>query len=301
MCAGITLSTEESHDASIEAWGAIYDDNIAIKYYEVAGLLFESNFGNNDNKVLTGKDGIGGTVEVMAPLRELLCLWGSFKTADDFMKKFLLKDIYDTAKNPEDLIDSSNILTEFRKQVDLVEPYATELTEAMKADNPDGLKDAEDFLTKFMSDTGEGVSSIDSISSWVQLMSCTGIMHGSTLSYSRMTLIPEIWRWIDISTDTFSESEIDIMSPIIATIQGMCVDRHVFTSEVTHGTKWDTSNISPKLKAVMEKYNQKSEDLKTLLKDELLTRPDFNEYGWILTDQCPDGFDGKQLTIATYI
>ena len=43
MCAGITLSTEESHDASIEAWGAIYDDNIAIKYYEVVGLLFESN------------------------------------------------------------------------------------------------------------------------------------------------------------------------------------------------------------------------------------------------------------------
>ena len=27
----------------------------------------------------------------------------------------------------------------------------------------------------------------------------------------------------------------------------------------------------------------------------------FYDYGWILSDFCPDGFDGKQLTVATYI
>jgi hypothetical protein len=29
--------------------------------------------------------------------------------------------------------------------------------------------------------------------------------------------------------------------------------------------------------------------------------PDFNDVGFILTDYCTDFYDGKQLTIATYI
>ena len=29
--------------------------------------------------------------------------------------------------------------------------------------------------------------------------------------------------------------------------------------------------------------------------------PDFNDVGFILTDYCTDFYDGKQLTVATYI
>ena len=301
MCTAITLSTEEAGDDSMEAWGSIYDDNIAIKYYEVATLLFKSSIGDDDKKFLTGKNGFGGTVEVMKVLREFLCDWGSYKSADDFMTKFLLSDIYETAKNPEDVIESAAILTEFRKQVDLIEPYATEVTQSMETSNPSGFKRAEDFLKNFMSECGKGVSSIDSISSWMQLMSCTGLVHGSTLSYSRMTLIPEVWRWIDISNDTFSDNEIDQMFVIAATMQGMSLDRHVFTSEVTVGTPWDTSKFTPEIREVMDKYNKKSNDLKVAYQKEIEKRPDFRDYGWILTDHCPDGYDGKQYTITTYI
>jgi len=41
--------------------------------------------------------------------------------------------------------------------------------------------------------------------------------------------------------------------------------------------------------------------LKTEYEIEIQKDPDFNDYGWILSTFCTDGFDGKQLTSATYI
>jgi len=39
MTTGITQSTE--HDDALAAWASPYDDNIAMKYYQVAGALIE--------------------------------------------------------------------------------------------------------------------------------------------------------------------------------------------------------------------------------------------------------------------
>jgi hypothetical protein len=227
MTTGITQSTE--HDDALAAWASPYDDNIAMKYYQVAGALIESSLlsSGNDGKVLTGKDGLGGTTSVMAPLRDYLCIWGECKNEEDFTKKFLLKDLYATAKNPEEVLETADILTEFKKHLDNVEPFATELTEAMKANDGDAFKKAEDTLTTFMSECGKDVSSIDSISSWVQLMSCTGIIHGSTLSYSRMIVMPEVTRWRDIKSPTWNDVDLNVMTTALPTMQGMTEDRHV--------------------------------------------------------------------------
>jgi len=82
----------------------------------VALALFESNIGNADTNSLTRELGVGATVAIMPLARELLCQWGSFKTSDDYMKKFLLKDIYGNTKDAtaaEELIQNGGILTEF--------------------------------------------------------------------------------------------------------------------------------------------------------------------------------------------
>jgi len=52
----------------------------------------------------------------------------------------------------------------------------------------------------------------------------------------------------------------------------------------------------------MKKYDNKVNKQKEKNKEKLLANPEYlREYGWILTDWCPDGFDGKQMTITTYI
>ena len=298
MTAAINYSTK--HDNSLAAWANPYDDNIAIKYMEVVATLYKSSLGDDDGKAHTGKNGFGGTTEVMKELRDYLCIWGNCKNEDDFTKNFLLKDLYATAKNPEEVIKTSGILIELRKHMDNIEPFATELTDAMKANDEKSFKKAEETLTSFMSDCGEGLSSIDSISSWVQSMSCTGIIHGSTLGYSRMGLMPEIIRWRDIKAPTFDESDVALMTNAAPGIHGMTEDRHVFTNAIEHGTTWDTSPISSEVKAVLDMYSSKAEELKTKYENEIEKRDEFREFGWILTDHCTDGYDGKQHSISTY-
>jgi hypothetical protein len=299
MTAAIIASTRG--DDTLAAWANPYDDNIAIKYLEVALLLYDSNLGTNDDKLLTGKNGFGLSKGIMDPLREVLCDWGSFKTADEYMEKFLLKDLYDTAKDPEAVIKDAGILNEFRKHIDNVTPFADELSEALKKNNERAHKDCEKSIKDFMSDCGKGVSSIDSISSWVQLMSCTGLTHGGTLSYTRLCLMPEVMQWRDIKNKKFTDLDAGIMSDSAGTIDGMTLDRHVFTSEIQHGFKWKTDDIAKPVMKVLKKYDDKADELKAAYIKELEGNRDLREYGWILTDHCLDGYDGKQHTITTYI
>jgi hypothetical protein len=152
-----------------------------------------------------------------------------------------------------------------------------------------------------MTETGAGVSEIDSISSWFQLMSCTGIMHGSTLSYTRVMGIPEVNRWRNINKETYDAQDVFFITGGLGTMSGMTLDRHVFTDKMKYGKIWKTEDVSDDVLAVLKKYNQITLDLKETYKAKILEREDFREYGWILTDHCPDGYDGKQHTITTYI
>ena len=82
----------------------------------------------------------------------------------------------------------------------------------------------------------------------------------------------------------------------------MTVGRHCFTNKMTHGKKWDTSNVPNGVMDVLLKYDDKATALKEEYKTKLLQDPEeLKEYGFILTDHCPDGYDGKQHTITTYI
>lgn len=96
MCGGIREST--LHNDSLCSWADPYDDNIAIKHVEVGAALFDATIGGNsmgdpDVKLLTGKNGFGGSNAVKPKMKELLKLWGSFKDSEDFTMEFLLKDI----------------------------------------------------------------------------------------------------------------------------------------------------------------------------------------------------------------
>ena len=307
MTLAINASTD--HNGSLNAWAELYDDNIALKYIEVAAVLYDSSIelparSFNKGKKLTGAGTenevtLGGSRAVMdGPMLDILCDWGSFKNTDDFTKKFLLRDIYETAKDPEEAMKAGDILTEFKKHLANVDPFATELTAAMMVDSAASVEKAGEELKTFMSEIGEGVSSIDSIPSFVQLMSCTGMMHGSTLSFTRLIMMPEVMRWMDEGSDVWTKKDWGLIEQTMGTMAGMTPGRHVFTSKPKYG---DTDDISDGVKEVLAKFDEKAEALKVAYKKELEKRDGFRELGWILTDHCSDGYDGKQHTVTTYI
>jgi len=299
MTAAIRHSTRLN--ASLKAWADPYDDNIAIKYMEVVATLFKSNLGNDDDKVHTGKNGFGGTVAVMEELRSYLVIWGKCKTATEFSKEFIFKDLYASAKDADKVIKEAALLGELQKHFDNVEPYATELSDAMKANDPEAFKETEKLLTWFMSQCGEGLSSIDSISAWTQSMSMTGFLHGATLGSSRMMMMPEIMKWRDLESPAWDKNDINIMQQGTGVLVGMTLGRHVFTAEIDYEGMWSLEPISDGVKKVMAKYDAITENTKKKYLEEVIKRDDFKEYGWVLTDHCPDGFDGKQYTQTSYI
>ncbi|KAL7525627.1 hypothetical protein ACHAXR_001085 [Thalassiosira sp. AJA248-18] len=78
----------------------------------------------------------------------------------------------------------------------------------------------------------------------------------------------------------------------------MVEHRHVMSSSaLPNDAKYDS-----KLQEVLEKYEGRANDYKEAYKNQIMENTEeFNNYGWILSDFCPDGFDGKQLTVTTYI
>ena len=128
-------------------------------------------------------------------------------------------------------------------------------------------------------------------------MAVTGIVHGSTLSYTRLFADVDFLRWRNIQSSTWEAPDVALHLKVLGTICGMDEHRHVmFSSTDIVGEKY-----APKLQDVLDSYDKKATELKEAYKDKIMKDPDFNDYGWILSDFCPDGFDGKQLTVATYI
>jgi len=293
------------HDKGLSAWAEPYDDNIPIKYVEVALLLVQSSLDSKEDKakIITGVNGFGSTLDTKPLLKKILCTWGTCKTAQDYMESFLVCDIIKTATkfDATEIMKQAGILAEFNKHIDNVKPFAEELSGAMKKSNANAFEKTEKNIKDFMSETGPDVSSIDTVSSWVQLMTCTGITHGSTLSYTRLLAVPEIVRWRNISSDKFDGDDIGLMKVGLGTIAGMTIDRHCFTDQMTHGKKWNTKNVLKEVMLVLQKYNSKATELKKNYESDLVKDTDLREYGFILTDHCSDGYDGKQHTITTYI
>ena len=58
---------------------------------------------------------------------------------------------------------------------------------------------------------------------------------------------------------------------------------------------------SGKLQKVLNKYNERTKKYKKAYTAEIKKRPDFSTLGYIYSDWAKDGFDGKQLTVTTYI
>jgi len=90
-------------------------------------------------------------------------------------------------------------------------------------------------------------------------MSVTGIMHGNTLSFTRLMITQPIVAIANIDyTPNFTDYEIDFVTKSSGTIIGIIEDRSVFSDKY----EYDTTKFSPELKGVIAKYAGMSADLK---------------------------------------
>jgi hypothetical protein len=283
MTTGIVHATFKT---DLESWAQPYVMNIYLKYLEVETLLFSKE------GYLTGRGFTGYRVKdrekVLAINKKMLCKWGAMKTADEFVSDFLFVNIDAAA------MKKAGLCEEFFKHVAIVAPYATAMDNEFQK-NTKTYQTIKDKLKGYMSKTGDGVSSVDNTKTWMELMSVTGILHGSTLSMSRLVLTHSFMALNTPESLKFTLRDAVWCTTITGTILGALDDFHVFSNTLPATSPYNVNRVLLEFNAITHdlkaKYFKKiSEDAET-----------FENYGWILTDHGPNFVDGKQLTVTTYI
>ena len=130
-------------------------------------------------------------------------------------------------------------------------------------------------------------------------MGATGVVHGSALSLMRLLGKSVVMRWRNIDSKEWQKEDESLIKNGLATIVGMVKGRHVMASKKQFPFVFDI--CSGKLQKVLDTYNGYTKRLKKAYTAELKKRSDFSSLGYIYSDWAKDGFDGKQLTVTTYI
>jgi hypothetical protein len=147
------------------------------------------------------------------------------------------------------------------------------------------------------------------VRSLLDVMLITGVIHGGTLSMTRLFCKPEFYRWRNINDETWGT---DPYLPLarakgdpfsagigISTIMGAQQEKHacgskkIPTDKGTPNTAEDITKGS--LQKVLASYDRQTDQLKEVYQKKIVERPDFNDVGFILTDYCTDFYDGKQV------
>ena len=267
----------------LHAWASAYVQNVYVKYLEVERLLY-----NKKSGALTGKLYKATNPDrVLEVAREMLCLWGSLKTSDEYMYKFIFAGV-----KPEH-VKRANLLNQFFKHQELVGPYAKDLNAIFSKDP--GYGAMNNAIKSFMSRTGRGVSSIDNVSTWIELMTVSGLLHGNTLSMSRLILTSQVLKHNSPKSATYTDRDASLVQTVAGTIVGTLEEFRCFSNNIP-------SNVPYDIACVLDEYDARSTALQRQYFVEIKkNKATFRDFGWILTDYAPALIDGKQLTISTYI
>ena len=107
-------------------WAKVYNINEALKYKEVETVLYNKGglFNVGPKSSLNGFRA-GPSKVVVAKAANMNRGWGELKSADEYVYKFLFKNI------PQVVLDKTGICVEYRKQAALIGDFATELDNAL--------------------------------------------------------------------------------------------------------------------------------------------------------------------------
>jgi len=280
------LYTVTRNNSKLEAFASPYLPNIILKYEEVQTLLL-----SEDGALVKGFCE-GNRPKLLSVLTEMLSCWGNCKGSKQFVETFLFPLAFDA--RAKSLAPHDVWVPQFRIQSNLVPAFAADVTEHMRGDADYALKSLDAALERFFNECGRGIFAVTSLQQWLELMSVTGMLHGCTLSLTRVTFTEaNLWQ-MALDSDKFTPYTIEQMGTAFGTLVGLDDDREVFTDKGL--------DADPELKSIVHKHLEKSNVLKKAYADSLdKAGQEFKTWGWILTDYFPDLFDAKQLTITTYV
>ena len=210
-------------------WADEYNGNVNFKYDQVSKLLVSLTSGKG---ILTSPNGLGGSAQTLDLMVENIGAWGKCSTGTEFHDTWF--------QSPRKELEAAGLLTEYFKHTDLGAGCALSANAALEktradigvqaVDDLDKLEDTNEKLAEFIQTSGAWPAEengIKTVRSLLDMMLTTGVIHGGTLSMTRLACKPEIMRWRDI--DELKWTQVDIISSggACGTIVGKQENKHV--------------------------------------------------------------------------
>lgn len=266
LLTSVLLIASEDYE-TMNKWAKTYNENIYQKYAQVEQALINAA---SPFALITGPLGFGSSAIMRFVLKDLLDTWGKNPTAEGFFNEMMKID--------KETMKQAGILDEFMKHFDLIEDFATATSGALRDIDAKKFAVAEAKLTSLLDDCGKFKSEIDSLQKWIELMTVTGIVHGSTLSYSRYVACEDVLKWRNFGNPVWDRFDLTLGMLGLATITGMGEGKHVMTS-----TSPVMEGVDPTFMKVLNDHNMKASNMKVDYRSEIQKRDDFDEMGFIVS------------------
>lgn len=239
------------------------------------------------DEVFFGNYGYNATKSVgQALLKDTLNSFGQSPSANNFFSSFFQL----SRKEMED----ADVLTEFFKHFDLIQGFSQEASDALKEIDSSKFRSVQSALVhKLKKDCGEFESNIQNFEEFLQLLSVTSLIHGSTRTLARYFGTYSVMRWNSPNHDKWTASDATLMGSL-SPGGPIHEDRHLMSIAREAG------QFPRELSSVLEYYDSNSTQLKLKYQKEIRQDPAFDKLGFLLTDYCIGGLDGKQVTSCTY-
>jgi DNA polymerase III psi subunit len=273
-------------NTSLNSWARTYMFTLSFVYTQIETVAFAVN------GVLTGSAPTSSGFDmtdrdkVLAINKAMLKEMGKYKTSDDYVKKFLMKNI-DQAS-----LSTNGVGKAILRQAELVAPYSAAMEVEFKKD-PD-YKSITSALKAFLASTGTKVNSINSMKSWLELNTLTGILHGSAFSLLRLLNTHSIMSVNSIDSTTFTLRDAKFLRGLNAVTLGTHEAFYAFSDHLPSVNPYDINKV-------LKFFDLKTTALKDRYQAEITQNTEeYKRFGWILSDHGPNFKDGKQLSHSGY-
>jgi len=220
-------------------------------------------------------------------IRKYLSEWGKSKNSADFITWLFPPSLLTKLKKDGHVV-------EFLRHESFIKDYASALSQSLKINDVSAYENAEERMQSFLSAVGSStidrLNSVTSIQQWIELMAVSGLLHGATGSWTRVTFTNEYFRYAN-KNPTYGEAE--------STFVGLAAVTNVLPQKGLYVFK-DRQIYSRSIRDTVAKFDKMTIDAKAAHLERLKLQPYFNEYGWIYSDYFPDNFDGRSAAITYY-
>lgn len=276
-------ATQATTGTNVDSFMNQYEEKILTKYLEVTKLLITKPNAKSPGLVVGGFWPADYN-KAMVATRKIFDHIASAKNAQEWLDKIFF------AGN-DDLKHNMHLLPQCRPYVGLTQSLAHKTVKQIPLNDREYV---DVHLRKYLANTGGknygSLFALDSFQEWVECQTMMGILHGNTLSISRLIFTPYNRYDGDWESNTFSATA-HTWSVVAGTLLGLEDDHAINETRPVKDTMFET---------MMGTMERTTADLQHKFWN-TLEPEDRHFLGWIYSVWGPNMLGNTQLTCTTYV